>query len=77
MKAFTSMSAAGINAVIDAQREDFASNGQYEIGLNPSDFQNLVLSLKITYERAMSPELSDWAASYLGGIAQTLGIEFI
>jgi len=75
MKSFTAMSNDGIKAVISASRE---TNDPYAMTLNHSDLESLLWALQAAHD---APDLDEetvaWAGSFAGGIAQTLGIEFI
>lgn len=77
MQSFTSMSEPAIEAVIDANKTRQSLQGlPYMLALNPADFERLVSALKVAYE-ADQTETGDWCASYLSGIAETLGVEFV
>lgn len=85
---FTAMSDDGIDAMLQRVGE-IAADG-YHMSLNPSDLGSLILALKNAYEHTADmgcegtddidladEEAGNWAASFLGDIAEQMGIEFI
>lgn len=72
MQGFTAGSPEGMSELVSANARTVE---HYAITLNPSDFEGLVYSLRdVSYSDS---EYADWAGSFLSGIAETLGIEFI
>jgi hypothetical protein len=85
MDSFAYMSDEGIQAVLNANNERVAEEwgigkALYPIEFSRQDFEGLVMCLAHMYNHPPEDDAevySEWAADFLSGIAETLGIEFI
>jgi hypothetical protein len=91
MQSFTAMSEEGVSAVLDAAMG--LGSGGYAMVLKGQDLQLMIRALQAAYEHTADggcPSLEDgdvasynmvtvdeWAADFLSGMAETLGIEFV
>jgi hypothetical protein len=83
MQSFTFMSDEAVKATVDA----FTASGDlhYPIELNASDFTYLMWALQFVHDNAHgivavpgAPEdVSDWAGTFGGGIAETLNVDWV
>lgn len=74
MVSYTAMSNEAIRATVEAMR---ATGEPYPMTLNASDFECLVSVLKFASYRSGNAEVREWSESFLSGIAETLGVEFV
>lgn len=88
MRSYTAMSGEAIAAV---QEELIQLPDGYEMRLNPRDSCMLVLALRAAYEHMSgggcpgveenkpgdADAVAEWAADFLSGIAETVGIEMV
>lgn len=91
MESYTYMSREAVEAICDAndQRVDEAvrrgEDPQYMIGLNDSEFRNLIAVLAWFYENGPADvgavraddDLSEWAGDFVSSMGETLGVEMI
>ena len=92
MESYTYMSKEAVEAICDAndrQVDEAVRRGedpQYMIGLNDSEFRNLIAVLAWFYENGpenLNPleqaadDLPEWAGDFVSSIGETLGVEMI
>lgn len=74
-KSFTAMSPEGICEIIDRMRQ---SGEAYRITFNHLDFWNFLIALRHLHDDPdTSPDLQEWAASFVSGIGETFDVEMI
>lgn len=91
MESYTYMSEEAVEAICNAndRRVDEAvrrgEDPQYMIGLNDSEFRNLIAVLAWFYENGPADagveqaagDLAEWAGDFVSSIGETLGVEMI
>ena len=91
MESYTYMSREAVEAICDAndRRVNEAvrrgEDPQYMIGLNDSEFRNLIAVLAWFYENGPADvgdeqaagDLAEWAGDFASSIGETLGVEMI
>lgn len=80
MQSFTHMSSDGLAALKRAAKAAASEDHGYAFNLNATDIQGLISALALAYEMGeemQAPEVAEWAADFLSGLAQTVDIEFV